>query len=142
MVADFNLDSVNVWGPTEDVEMIGYGKSTLLEVLQQAAARRGRRVAPDSNPDQGLFYRSDHFNFARIGVPSAYLKAGNDFTDRREDRRRMKASYTAVHYHQPTDQIAPWWNLQGAVEDTRLCLECLLLVASAAEAPAWAPGDE
>jgi Zn-dependent M28 family amino/carboxypeptidase len=142
MVANFNLDGLNIWGPTADVEMIGYGKSTLLDVLQRAAARRGRKVSPDSNPDQGLFYRSDHFNFARIGVPSAYLKAGHDFLDRPEDRRRMKASYTAVHYHQPTDEIAPWWNLQGAVEDTQLILECLLQVADTQAPPAWAPGDE
>jgi Zn-dependent M28 family amino/carboxypeptidase len=142
IVADFNLDGVNIWGPTEDVEMIGYGKSSLLDVLQRAAQRRGRRVVPDSNPDLGLFYRSDHFNFARIGVPSAYLKAGRDFLDRPEDRRRMKDSYTAVHYHQPSDEIAPWWNLAGAVEDTRLLLECLLQVADASEAPTWTPGDE
>ncbi len=142
IVANFNIDGVNIWGPTEDVELIGHGKNSLLQVVEAAARGRGRRVTADSNPDLGLFYRSDHFNFARIGVPSAYFKAGSDFLDRPEDRRRMKSSYTAVHYHQPTDEIAAWWNLHGAVEDTRLILECLLRVASAAEAPTWTPGDE
>jgi Zn-dependent M28 family amino/carboxypeptidase len=142
LAANFNLDSINVWGPTEDVELIGHGKNSLLEVVEAVARSRGRTVRPDSNADQGLFYRSDHFNFARIGVPSAYFKGGHDFRDRPEDRRRMKASYTAVHYHQPTDEIAQWWNLHGAVEDMKLVLECLLRVANADQAPVWTAGDE
>lgn len=142
IAANFNIDGINIWGPTEDVELIGHGKNSLLQVIEAVAKERGRRVTADSNPDLGLFYRSDHFNFARIGVPSAYFKAGHDFLDRPEDRRRMKASYTAVHYHQPTDEMAPWWNLAGAVDDTRLILECLLRVANADRAPTWTPGDE
>ena len=74
-------------------------------------------------------------------MPAAYLKAGNDFVDRRDDRRRMKASYTATHYHQPSDEMAPWWNLDGAVDDVRLIFECLLRTA-AGPAPTWTPGDE
>jgi hypothetical protein len=62
-------------------------------------------------------------------VPAAYFKAGKDFLDRPEDRKRMKASYTTVHYHQPTDQLAPWWNLDGAVSDLQILFECLQRVA-------------
>lgn len=141
VVANFNIDGLNIWGPTADVEFVGHGKNSLTELAAEVAQRHGRRLEPDSNPDLGLFYRSDHFNFARIGVPAAYFKAGNDFLDRKEDRRRMKASYTAVHYHQPSDEMAPWWNLKGAVADLQLLFECLLLTAER-PAPTWTPGDE
>jgi len=142
LVANFNVDGLNVWGPTEDVEFIGYGKSSLTALAAEMAAKRGRRVEPDSNPDLGLFYRSDHFNFARIGVPAAYFKAGRDFLDRPEDRRRMKASYTTVHYHQPSDELAGWWNFAGAVQDLELLLDCLLETAQRPQRPTWTPGDE
>lgn len=142
IAANFNVDGLNVWGRTHDVEFVGHGKSSLTTLVDEVAKARGRRLEPDSNPDLGLFYRSDHFNFARIGVPAAYLKAGRDFVDRPEDRRRMKASYTTVHYHQPSDEVAAWWNLDGAVADLELLLECLLRAADAPQAPTWTPGDE
>jgi len=142
LVANFNVDGLNIWGSTRDLEFIGYGKNSLTGLASTIAEQRGRHLTPDSNPDLGLFYRSDHFNFARIGVPAAYFKAGKDFLDRPEDRRRMKNSYTAVHYHQPTDEIAPWWNYDGAVDDLRLLLECLVTTANADQAPRWTPGDE
>jgi len=142
IVADYNIDGVDIWGPTADLEFVGFGKSDLTELAQQVAKSRGRRIVPDAEPNLGLFYRSDHFNFARIGVPAAYFKAGLEFLDRPEDRRRMKASYTATHYHQPSDQMAPWWNLQGAVLDAQLLLECLLQTSNRQQPPRWTPGDE
>lgn len=142
MVANFNIDGLNVWGPTHDIEFIGHGKNSLTALAETVAQERGRRIAPDSNPDLGLFYRSDHFSFARIGVPAAYFKAGRDFFDRPEDRRRMKNSYTTVHYHQPTDELAPWWNLDGAVSDLEVLRECLVRTANADGRPTWTPGDE
>jgi hypothetical protein len=142
LVANFNVDGLNVWGRTEDLEFIGYGKNSLTAVAAAVAKERGRRIEPDSNPDLGLFYRSDHFNFARIGVPAAYFKAGNDFLDRPVERRRMKGSFTTVHYHQPTDEVAPWWNLDGAVEDLEVLLECMVRTCNADARPTWTPGDE
>ncbi len=142
LVANFNVDGLNIWGRTEDLEFIGFGKNSLTALAETVAAGFGRHIAPDSNPDLGLFYRSDHFNFARIGVPAAYFKAGREFVDRPEDRRRMKASYTTVHYHQPSDEIAAWWNLAGAVADLELLLGCLRTCADADAAPTWTPGDE
>lgn len=141
VVANFNIDGLNIWGPTRDIEFIGYGKNSLTDLAKEVAARRNRTVQPDANPDLGLFYRSDHFNFARIGVPAAFFKAGREFFDRPADRRRMKASYTTVHYHQPTDEMDSWWNLQGAVNDLHLIFECMLLTCDG-PAPTWTPGDE
>ncbi len=142
LVANYNVDGLNIWGPSHDVEFIGHGKNSLTALADGIAKARGRRLEPDSNPDLGLFYRSDHFSFARIGVPAAYFKAGRDFVDRPEDRRRMKNSYTTVHYHQPTDELAPWWNFDGAIADVQLLFECLLATANAETAPTWTPGDE
>ena len=142
MVANFNVDGLNVWGRTHDIEFIGHGKNSLTALAERIAAAHGRRIEPDSNPDLGLFYRSDHFNFARIGVPAAYFKAGKDFLDQPEDRRRMKNSYTTVHYHQPSDELAKWWNLDGAVEDLQVLFECMVAVADDSARPTWTTGDE
>lgn len=140
-IANINIDGLNIWGMTDDVEFIGYGKNSLTQLAESLAASQGRRLAPDSQPDLGLFYRSDHVNFARQGIPAAYLKAGSAFRDRPEDRKRMKASYTATQYHQPNDELADWWNLDGAVADLRLLFR-MLLATSRDAAPTWTKGDE
>ncbi|MEC7725821.1 MAG: M28 family peptidase, partial [Planctomycetota bacterium] len=142
LVANVNVDCLNVWGETKDIEFVGYGKNSLSAAAQQIAEARGRSLKPDSHPDRGYFYRSDHFNFARIGVPAAYFKAGSEFYDRPADRRRMKASYTTVHYHQPTDELAKWWNFKGAVSDMQVLFQLLTQTANDDGAPAWTPGDE
>lgn len=140
-IANINIDGLNIWGMTDDVEFIGYGKNSLTQLAESIAASQGRRLAPDSQPDLGLFYRSDHVNFARQGIPAAYLKAGSAFRDRPEDRKRMKASYTATQYHQPNDELADWWNLDGAVADLRLLFR-MLVATSRDAAPTWTKGDE
>ncbi|MBM4060158.1 MAG: M28 family peptidase [Planctomycetes bacterium] len=142
LVANFNLDSLNVFGRTRDVELVGHGKNSLTALAARLAAARGREVAPESSPQHGLFYRSDHYHFARIGVPTAYFTPGRDFLDRPEPRRRLRASYGATRYHRPTDELEPWWDLDGAVEDLELVLACVLATAETDAAPAWTPGDE
>ncbi|HEB52655.1 MAG TPA: M28 family peptidase [bacterium] len=142
LVANVNVDGLNVWGPTKDIEFVGYGKNTLSDTAAAIAAARGRVIEPDSHPDRGYFYRSDHFNFARIGVPAAYFKAGSEFLDQPQGRRRMKASYTTVHYHQPSDELAKWWNFAGAVDDMQVLFRLLAVTCNADAAPTWTPGDE
>ena len=142
LVANVNVDCLNVWGETTDIEFVGYGKNSLSDVAAEIAAARGRKIKPDSHPDRGYFYRSDHFNFARIGVPAAYFKAGSEFLDRPADRKRMKASYTTVHYHQPTDELAEWWNFKGAVSDMQVLFRLLARTANDDGVPTWTPGDE
>ena len=142
IIANFNIDGINIWGPTRDIGMIGHGKNSLTELVGEVAASRGRVLKPDAHPELGLFYRSDHFSFARIGVPAAFFKAGGDFIENKTGRSRIKSMYTTVHYHQPSDQYDERWNLDGAAEDSRLILECLLRAANADEQPRWTPGDE
>ncbi len=142
VVANFNVDGINIWGATRDVAMVGHGKNTLTALAAAVAARRGRTLVPDPHPELGLFYRSDHFSFARVGVPSAYFKAGEDFVENKEGRVRLKNMYTAVLYHQPDDEYDERWRLDGATDDARLWLECLLRVADDDDQPRWTPGDE
>lgn len=142
IAANFNLDGANIWGRTRDVGLIGHGKSTLTAVVERAAAAQGRVVTPDSEPDKGLFYRSDHFSFARVGVPSVYLKSGRDFLEDGETKRRVQLAFTTLHYHQPSDAFDARWNLEGCVEDARLLYAALRDVANSDDRPRWTPGDE
>ena len=142
IVANYNIDGINIWGRTKDLAMVGYGKNSLTALAAEVAARRGRVFEADPEGDKGLFYRSDHFNFARVGIPCAYFKSGSDFIEDGEKRRRVKQAYTTFHYHQPSDQMDARWRLDGAVEDTRLMLECLLRTANDAAVPTWTAGDE
>ncbi len=142
LVANFNIDGINIWGETIDISMIGHGKNSLTDLAGKICSRLGRDLKPNPQVELGLFYRSDHFSFARIGVPAAYFKAGSDFIKNREGKRRVKRSYTAVRYHQPNDEFDERWDLSGAVADSRLIMECLLEAANADAAPTWTKGDE
>lgn len=142
IVANYNIDGINIWGRTRDLAMVGYGKNSLTALAAEVAQRRGRVFEADPEGDKGLFYRSDHFNFARVGVPCAYFKAGSDFLEDGDKRRRIKQAYTTFHYHQPSDQFDERWKLEGAVDDLRLMLECLLRTCSDPQPPHWTAGDE
>jgi Zn-dependent M28 family amino/carboxypeptidase len=143
IAANINLDGGNIWGRTSDVAFIGYGKSSLDQVVETAAARQGRTVVGDQFPDKGFFYRSDQFNFAKIGVPAIYLDTGADFVDRPEGWGKEQIdAWTEIHYHQPSDELTDEWDFAGMVDDARLALECGLAVTEADELPAWVPGDE
>jgi Zn-dependent M28 family amino/carboxypeptidase len=143
MAAMINIDGLNVWGRTRDVVNVGRGKSTIDDVLAGAAAAQGRVVRGDPHPDRGYFYRSDQFNFARIGVPALYVDPGVGFfgANAATARARMDA-YTNDHYHQPSDEVRADWVLHGAVEDLRLLLVTAMRLADAPEMPSWRPGDE
>ncbi len=142
LVANFNIDGVNIWGRTTDIAMIGHGKNSLTTLADQVARRRGRVLVANPNVDLGLFYRSDHFSFARAGIPSAFFKAGSRFTEKNTGRTRIKRMYTTVHYHQPSDEFDDRWVLDGAVADMHFILECLVRTANSDAAPTWTPGDE
>jgi Zn-dependent M28 family amino/carboxypeptidase len=143
IAANVNLDSGNIWGRTEDVTYIGLGKSSLDQVVKALAAQQGREVMGDEFPDKGFFYRSDQFNFARIGVPAIYLKGGTRLRGKpAELGRKETEDWEAAHYHQPSDELTPDWSFDGMVEDARLCFQAGLQIADADQFPAWNPGDE
>lgn len=143
IAANLNVDGIDIWGKTTDIGYIGLGKSTLDDVVVAVARAQGRVVTPDAFPDKGGFYRSDQFNFAKIGVPALYLKAGVHHLGHDEQwGRELHERFTKERYHQPSDQIDESWNLDGAVDDVQLMAVTLLRIADAATMPAWRKGDE
>ena len=143
IAANLNIDGANIWGRAADLGSVGFGKSSLDAVVEQAAARQGRTVKPEQFPDRGFFYRSDQFNFAKIGVPAIYLDTGTEFIDRPAGwGKEQIEAWEAVHYHQPSDELEESWNFDGFVEDTQLMLDAGLIVATSPDLPTWHPGDE
>jgi Zn-dependent M28 family amino/carboxypeptidase len=140
---DINMDSMNVLGKTSDLVMIGKGNSTLDELVESVAKEQGRTVKPDAEPEKGLFYRSDHFNFAKQGVPSFDPDAGIDFVGRPPGwGMQMRRQFTEKDYHKPSDEIKPDWDMSGAVQDAQLFFQVGYRVAGDANLPAWKPGAE
>ncbi len=143
MAANINIDGVNIFGRTTDIVSVGFGKNTLDEVIKAEAAKDGRTVKPDAFPEQGFFYRSDHFAFAKIGVPALYTNRGTDFIGKPEDYATTVAEdYTRNRYHAVGDEYTDAWDLIGAVEDVRLLFRVALSVANNPVMPTWYPGNE
>jgi Zn-dependent M28 family amino/carboxypeptidase len=142
-VANINMDGVNQWGRTRDVTVVGMGASDLDDVLREAAAAQGRTLTPDPESEKGFYYRSDHFNFAKVGVPALYTDSGVQFVGKDEAYSKTKREeYTANDYHKPSDEIKPDWDLSGAVEDTQLMFMVGYKVANTTRFPEWKPGNE
>jgi Zn-dependent M28 family amino/carboxypeptidase len=143
IAANINYDGGDIWGRTRDVTYVGKGKSTLDTIVDEIAGRQGRTVKADQFPDRGYFYRSDQFNFAKIGVPALYLDTGTDFIGRPEGWGRQQVEdYEEHHYHQPSDEVQSDWNFDGMIDDASLGFWAGLIVANADEMPSWLPGDE
>lgn len=142
-VAAINMDGLNIWGPMKDITIVGFGMSDLDDYLRAAAEMQGRVLRPDPEPAKGFYYRSDHFNFAKVGVPALYTDAGIDHVERGEDYgRAQRDEYTAERYHKPSDEYDPTWDLSGAVDDLRLLLQVGYRLAGESTFPNWRPGTE
>lgn len=143
MVAAINFDGGNLWGLTRDVAVTGFGKSTIDSWAAVAAARQGRVLVDERFPERGSFYRSDQLNFARAGVPVLYATSGIDFRGRPDGwGREREDEWIARHYHQPSDDFDPAWDLSGMVEDAQLAFEVGVALAESTARPRWLPGDE
>ena len=142
-LADINMDVINLWGRTKDVISVGLGQTTLDGLLAEAAKGQGRVIAGDPEPEKGSFYRSDHFEFAKEGVPALNAKGGVDYLDMPPGYGLQKRDeYTKNDYHKVTDEVKPGWDLSGAVEDLRLLAEVGHQVAQTLKYPEWLPGTE
>jgi len=141
--ANINIDGVNQWGRTSDIVVIGLGNSTLDDVLGNVARQMNRTIVPDPEPEKGFFYRSDHFEFAKQGVPALYTDAGTQYIGKDASFSELKRDeYTANDYHKPSDEIKPDWDLSGAAEDTRMLFVVGFNVASNSAMPTWKDGTE
>jgi Zn-dependent M28 family amino/carboxypeptidase len=143
-VAIINLDGLNTWGRTSDIVVTGYGASDLDDYARVAAAEQGgRTLRPDAEPEKGFYYRSDHFNFAKVGVPAFYPGEGITFVGKDSSYGRQKRDeFTANDYHKPSDDIKPGWDLSGAAEDVQFDFSIGYRVALAGKFPEWKPGNE
>ncbi|MGZ8471661.1 MAG: M28 family metallopeptidase [Gemmatirosa sp.] len=142
-LADINMDGVNQWGRTRDMTVVGLGNSTLDDEITAVLRPASRVVRPDPEPEKGFFYRSDHFEFAKKGVPALYTDAGVEYVGRPpEYGMRKREQYEAADYHKPSDEIKPDWDLSGAVEDVRALFQVGYRVANGSTWPTWKPGTE
>jgi Zn-dependent M28 family amino/carboxypeptidase len=142
-LANINVDGVNQWGRTKDLTVIGIGASDLDDYLRDAAATQGRVLRPDPESEKGFYYRSDHFNFAKKGVPALYTDTGIEFIGKPAEYSQQKRDeYTNKDYHAPSDEVKPDWDLSGAAEDAQLLFLVGYNVANAAKFPEWKPGNE
>jgi len=142
-VADINMDALSPAGPAKDFGSSGNAASTLQDDLIAAGKAKGRYYTPDPRPEAGSFFRSDHFPFAKRGVPAISFGSGRDLVNGGKAAGDAYAkAYTADRYHQPADEFDPNWNLEGAAQDGELMLDLGRKLANSTEWPAWKEGSE
>ena len=142
-VAEINMDCVNPYGKRKDVTITGQGQSDIEDYFVEAAKVQGRYLAPESRPEAGGYFRSDHFNFAKHGVPA--LNAGGGTDDVKggiKEGERQRDEYTNKHYHQPSDEYDSTWTFEGGLDDLRLLFNVGKRLAYGSEWPQWKDGSE
>ena len=143
-VANINMDMMGIAGKTKDIVVYGFGQSELEDYASTSAKKQGRVVVPDPVPSSGLYYRSDHFNLAKVGVPSLFTGSGVDnVKNGRAWGLKQVADFTKFRYHSPQDNFdANTWDLSGIVEDVRLVFDLGYRLSNEASYPKWKEGSE
>jgi Zn-dependent M28 family amino/carboxypeptidase len=142
-LANINTDGANYHGPTRDITVIGSGASTLDDLAAEVARGQGRTITPDPNPERGRYYRSDHFEFAKVGVPALYPKRGSDYLDKPAGwGLKFEADFDLKDYHKVSDEVRPDWTFEGGAQDAAFLVEMLRRVADGDAWPEWRPGNE
>ena len=142
-VAALNMDVLNQWGRTRDMTIVGMGQSEIDRFARDVGSRLGRTLRPDPEPEKGFYYRSDHFSFARAGIPAFYADPGIEYLDKPDGYGITKREeYTANDYHKVSDEVKPDWDLSGAVEDLTFMYELGAVLAASDEWPSWSPTSE
>ena len=142
-VAALNMDVLNQWGRTRDLTIVGMGQSELDDVAAEVAASLGRVLAPDPEPEKGFYYRSDHFSFAKVGIPAFYADPGVEYLDKPAGYGLQKRTeYTANDYHKVSDEVKPDWDMSGAVEDLTFLYRMGARLAAGDTWPAWKETSE
>ncbi|HSF54898.1 MAG TPA: M28 family metallopeptidase, partial [Algoriphagus sp.] len=143
-VANINMDGINPYGKMKDVSIIGAGQSEMEDLLNVELEKLGRYSAPEPNPIAGYYFRSDHFNFAKIGIPALYFGTGIDhFEKGKEYGKQLQDDYVANYYHKPNEEYDPArWNLDGAVDDVQLLYNVGRSLANSDKWPEWKAGSE
>ncbi len=141
--ANVNQDGVNLFGKTSDFGALGEERSALGAVVAEVAKERGMTVSPDIRPEQGSFYRSDHFPFAKVGVPALSMRSGEKFIGKPADYgEKMFNEFNTKNYHQPSDEFGEWWDFDSIIQGTEIALAIGLKIANAPAMPRFKPTDE
>lgn len=142
-VGGVNMDALSLAGPAKDVTVVGLGKSELDGVLEKVLQAEHRTITPDASPEKGYYYRSDHFSFAKRGVPMFYVDGGEDLvTGGRSAGEAYAKDYTENRYHGPDDEYDPAWDWSGTMADLRVYYRLGRALAESNDWPNWLPGDE
>jgi len=142
-VANINIDVLNTYGPMHDIVVVGNGSSELEAYLEEAATAQGRHLVEEPNPERGYYYRSDHFNFAKAGVPALYAESGEDSVEFGSQWGAEQAQdYNENRYHAPSDEYDPSWNLEGAAQDILLYFDVASKLSRESSFPNWLEGNE
>ncbi|MAO66479.1 MAG: hypothetical protein CL666_15925 [Balneola sp.] len=140
--ANINLDGMNVYGKTKDVVVVGYGRTSLSDLLEEEAQKQGRTVKPDPYPERGYFYRSDHFNMAKVGIPAIFPNPGTEYIGKGKGFLAVRDSVADANYHTVNDEINEYWDLSGAEADTRLFFLTGFRAINHDDLQSWKQGDE
>jgi Zn-dependent M28 family amino/carboxypeptidase len=142
-VAEINMDGVNAAGKRKDISISGQGQSDLEDYFVEAAKKQGRYLSPESRPEAGGYFRSDHFNFAKHGVPALNAGGGiDDVKGGKKEGERLRDDYTEHRYHQPADEYNGTWTFEGGLDDLRLLFEVGKRAATTGNTPQWKDGSE
>ncbi len=142
-IANINMDGLSNAGKTKDIVIVGQGQSELEDYLKEAAQKMDRSISFETHPEAGYYYRSDHFNFAKVGIPALYTKKGIDVIGKsKEYGQQQEDEYRDKHYHRPSDEYNNTWNLEGAIEDLKLLFVVGKRIATENNWPVWKEGSE
>jgi Zn-dependent M28 family amino/carboxypeptidase len=141
-VAAINIDAMSTAGPSKDMVVTGLGNSELDDVLKSITDKQGRVLHAEATPESGFYFRSDHFNFAKAGVPALYAEGGEDLvTGGSAAGRKAAEDYTTARYHKPADEFDPNWNLQGTMQDLDTLYQVGRVLADGTTWPNWRAGN-
>ncbi|MBS1574770.1 MAG: M20/M25/M40 family metallo-hydrolase, partial [Bacteroidetes bacterium] len=142
-IADINMDGLNYYGPTKDIVVVGKGQNELEDILKEEMDKVNREIDFESHPEAGYYYRSDHFNFAKAGIPALYIESGTKVIGKDSGYGKAIADeYTAKHYHAPSDQFDAKWDFSGAIADLQLLFMVGKKLAYSDVYPKWKNGSE
>jgi Zn-dependent M28 family amino/carboxypeptidase len=143
IAANLNVDGLNYLGATKDMVQLGADRSTLGPMIEAILTERGRTLGADTHPERGYFYRSDHFPFAKAGVPALSISEPREFTaPNAAELQKKQEAYNGADYHQPSDEYDPSWDFTGAVEDLKVLAQLAWQIAAAPELPKYNDGDQ
>ncbi len=142
-VANLNLDAMHTFGLTNDFSLIGYGQSELEDIVKKYVEQQGRYILPDQQPEKGSFFRSDHFNFAKIGIPALYGKGSADHKEKgKEYAAEQLKTYNTERYHQPADEYNETFDVSGMMQDLEVYLQVGQELGNSGQWPKWKEGSE